>query len=236
MSRTHVKGQALIEALAALLFLAPLLLCAIYLAEMPRAAHSASLLVRELAIAAIHHPEGKFDNTLVSKLRDLAESISGETLRSLESTAAQISPDEATTLVESTARALLVPALATGKGDFDWPLWRGHKVVVATRAEPDTTLELPLDVAIVLREELSVFGAHGAARDSQHVTTRTAALTMAGSLDEVRRFLEPLAGAASVIEPSLDRLCVGRIGSDIVPEDRLPAHISRASDLRNTPC
>jgi hypothetical protein len=88
----------------------------------------------------------------------------------------------------------------------------------------------------VLREELSFFGAYGAASSPQHVAARTAALSMAGSLDETKRLLEPLAGAASVIEPSLDRLCVGRIGPDIVPEDRLPPNISRTSDLRSTPC
>lgn len=236
MSRNFTGGQALVEALAALLFLTPLLLCAVYLADLYRTAHSASLLAREHAIAAMHQPAGEFDNTLAGKLDNLSGSLSGEDSRSLESLFEPISPDGATAVVEATAQALLVPALTAGKGAFDWPAWRGHKVVVTSRADPDTTLDLPLNLSIVLREELSFFGAYGAASSPQHVAARTAALSMAGSLDETKRLLEPLAGAASVIEPSLDRLCVGRIGPDIVPEDRLPPNISRTSDLRSTPC
>ncbi|MBU6377022.1 MAG: hypothetical protein KJS95_00695 [Gammaproteobacteria bacterium] len=240
LAKPHTAGQALLEALAALLFLVPLLLCVIQLAKLDLAAHAASLATREIALAAIHHPAGEVESELVRRLRDLAISIDDDAVEhaepSVEPSVRKVELEDAPRAAEAVARVALAPALAAGKGEFDWPAWRGQRAVVGISLNAIQSLQLPLAEPMNFEQQLFFYGGHGAASGPQHVVARTAALSPVGALAEIGQKLEPLAGAASVIEPALDRLCIGRISSEIVPEDRLPLAASRASDLRTQPC
>jgi len=226
----------MLEALAALLFLVPLLLCAIQLVKFDLAAHAASLATREIALAAIHHPAGELESELVRELRDLAIATEDDAVEHVEPAVRKVELEDAPSAAETVARIALAPALAAGKGDFDWPAWRGQQAVVGISLQAIESLQLPLAEPMNFEQQLFFYGGHGAASGPQHVVARTAALSPVGALAEIGQKLAPLAGAASVIEPALDRLCIGRISSEIVPEDRLPLAASRASDLRTQPC
>jgi hypothetical protein len=236
MTVRQVQGQALVEALAALLFLAPLVLCLLHLADMNRVAHAASLAAREFALAAVHQPSGELDPSLARALQRLATEDLGETAEYSAPQWYAVATDGPVAATEDLAGSLLLPALASGKGVFDWPRWRGQRVVVGALVSPLESLRLPEVTATRIEEKLIFFAGHGSAIGPQHVASRTAALSAAGSLTEVGEQLEPFLEAASVIEPALGRLCIGRIGPDIVPEDRLPTGISQTTDLRNQPC
>lgn len=229
-------GQALIESLIAALFLTPLFLCAVYLAELYRDGFSASLMNRELALAAIHNPSGGVDQSLSNSLQSLVmtpETMTGA-IEGISIT--DISTDDAATVVERAAALILVPAIAAGSGNFDMPAWRARSVTTSLSFGSTESLGVPFDSPVLLEEQLFFFAGHGGATSSNQVRDRTAALSAAGSLALIAEPVTAVASVVSVIEPAFKRLCLGRIDPDIVPEDRLPASVSRSSDLRYRPC
>jgi len=229
-------GQAFVETLVALLFLTPIFLSAVYLADLHRAGHGAALAAREIALAALHDPAGEVDPRIARALQDLAipaDSTSGE-LRPPQ--LSEVSIDSAPALIERTADVMLLPAKLLGSGEFDLPPWRARSVTTAVSMGSTEVLGVPFDLPVVLQENLFFFVGHGAASGPEQVRARPAALSVAGSLAAAAQPLEAGFSVASIVEPALERLCIGRIDPDIVPEDRLSGSMSRPSDLRYQPC
>jgi hypothetical protein len=80
------------------------------------------------------------------------------------------------------------------------------------------------------------FSGHGASASVVEVRDRIAALSVAGTLASAAQPIEAIASIASLIEPALRQLCIGRINPEIGPSDRLPASVSRHNDMRTQPC
>ena len=230
------RGQALVESLVAIIFLVPLMVCAIYLAALPRDGLALSVLNRELALAAIHNPAGDVSPSLRQSLQDLSvprESLVGERLPSRLN---EVVIDDAGSATEKTARLILLPALAAGVGEFDLPRWSGRSVNSKISFGSTSALGVPFDTPAALEEQLFFAVGHGAASGPTQVRNRTAALSVAGALASAVRPVNAVASVVSLVEPAFHRLCIGRIDPEIVPDDRLPASISRSSDLRYRPC
>jgi len=236
ITRRRVAGQAFSEALVALIFLIPLLLCMVYLVDLMRAEQGAVVTARELALAAVHAPDGRAAPEVINDLQELAmpgAETAGERL------APRIAPSAVSTPaanIESGARLLLAPAQLVGIGDFDVPELLTQRAITGVGLGSVSELGVPLDIPVQVGANLDFVAGHGAALSPAQVRGRTAALSVAGALAEVAEPIETLATIASLLEPSLRRLCVGRIDPDIVPADRLPDSVSRSSDLRNQPC
>jgi hypothetical protein len=86
-----------------------------------------------------------------------------------------------------------------------------------------TVIGVPLDLPVELRGNVIFFSGHGASSGVAQVRDLTAALSVAGTLATAAQPIEAIASIASVIEPALRQLCIGRINPEIVPADRLPA-------------
>lgn len=231
-----VAGQALSESLVAVLFLTPLLLCMVYLIELLRAEQSAEVTVREIALAAVHSPAGSAAPGFVEALQQLtmpADETAGERL---DPRITEISSSNPATDVERIARAMLVPAALVGIGRFDMPLMVTHRATTGVSLGSTRDLGVPFDVPVGVQAQLAFVAGHGAALSPDQVRSRTAALSVAGTLAEIAEPIELLATIASPLEPALRRLCIGRIDPEIVPADRLPESVTRSSDLRYRPC
>lgn len=236
MSGGRSRGQALSESLIAVLFLSPLFLCTLYLVDFHRASHAAEIASREIAVTALHAADGRVSAATIKAIRDLtldeAETIATVRPSALESAQSPPAVDELASAVD----ILLLPALAMGGGEFDVPRFIGQRVRSAVSMGSTTLLGVSVDLPVELRSELVFAAGHGASVSSAQVRSRTAAISVAGSMAVAAEPLETIATVASVIEPALRQLCIGRIDPDIVPADRLPASVSRSNDLRYTPC
>jgi hypothetical protein len=229
-------GQAFVETLVTLIFLLPLFLCAVYLANLHRAGHGAALAAREIAVAALHDPAGEVDPRMVRALQELAipaDSLGGELQQPQID---EVAIDSAPALVEKSADVMLLPAKLLGSGEFDLPSWQARSVTTAVSMGSTEALGVSFDLPVVLQEKLFFFVGHGAANGPDQVHSRTAALSVAGLLAAAATPLEAVLSVASIVEPALERLCIGRIEPDIVPEDRLSGSLSRPLDLRYQPC
>lgn len=232
----RMRGQAFTESLVAVLFLIPLLLCMIYLVELMRAEQGAVVSARELVLAAVHTPTGHVPAALVEDLHELAmpaDQVVGE--RRAPRIASITLPNPATD-VEKVANGLLLPATLVGVGRFDLPEFLPRRASTGVSLGSTREIGVPFDLPVVVEADVAFMAGHGAADSPAEVRSRTAALSVGGALAEVSEPIELLATIASLLEPALRRLCIGRIDPEIVPADRLPDSVTRSSDLRYQSC
>lgn len=232
----RMTGQAFTESLVAVLFLSPLLLSMSYLVELMRAEQGAVVSARELVLAAVHTPTGHAPPALIEGLHDLsmpADRVVGERLAPR---IASIELSNPATDVEKVANGLLLPATLVGVGRFDLPEFLPQRASTGVSLGSTRDIGVPFDLPVVVQANLAFMAGHGAAGSPAEVRSRTAALSVGGALAEVSKPIELLATIASLLEPALRRLCVGRIDPEIVPADRLPDSVTRSSDLRYQPC
>lgn len=232
----RIKGQAFSEALVAVLFLIPLLLCMVYLVDLMRAEQGAISTARELALAAVHAPSGSVAPGLVRQLQDVAMPAEDTVGQRIEPRIAPTALPNAATDVEKVAWGLLLPATLVGVGTFDVPEFLPQAAKAGVSLGSTRQLGVTFDLPVVVEADLAFVAGHGAARSPDEMRSRTASLSVAGALAEVSEPLQLLATIASLLEPALRRLCVGRIDPEIVPTDRLPDALTRSSDLRYQSC
>jgi hypothetical protein len=138
---------------------------------------------------------------------------------------------------EGVALGMIAPVAGLGAGTFDLQrsaAVRGE-VVVPLRAISSAGASLmPAGVRLDERLELLVDG-WGAAGVRQ-VVDRVGALVPSTRVAQQTALLAPLRWAITLIEPSFERFCPGRIEPDIVPADRLSGAHRPPVDLRSTPC
>lgn len=121
--------------------------------------------------------------------------------------------------------ALLRPLQVTGGllgAGFDLEPGGYQTGEVQVRMRPDPRLPAPFD-ALDLRfaAAMHVLGNDWSAAGSAHVESRTAALVPTSPLREISRGWQSLAAPLAIVEPNIDRLCLGFIEAEQVPEDRL---------------
>lgn len=232
----RMRGQAFSEMLVAVLFLVPLLLCIVYLVNLMRAEQGAEDAAHQIALAMIHAPSGIIDDALVQRLQELAIPADDSVGERLPAQVATTALPNAATDVETIARRMLLPAALVGVGDFDLPEFLPRRATTGISMGSTRELGVPFDLPIVVQAEVAFIAGHGAARSPDEVRSQTAALSVAGALAEVSEPLQFLASIASLLEPALRRLCIGRIDPEVVPADRLPDALTRSSDLRYQPC
>jgi len=222
----------MVESLAATLVLTPLLLAIMQLAALQSAEQATVGAARAAALAAHHGLDAPAGPLSVARIRDLFHPDPESQPEVTTGTARQASSAE---LAEDVALALIVPARVVGVGDLD--LARSRAIAArASVATPMVGESLMPDaprprVAASLPLMVDDWDAESAA----DVWRRAAALSTTGRIAAWRGPLTTLAAPMRLIEPAVERLCLGRIDPDIVPEDRLRG-LARAPDLRTQPC
>jgi hypothetical protein len=236
MSRAGSRGQALIETLVSVLFLTPLFLCTAYLVDFHRASHASGIAAREIALASLHAADGNVDHDDLQAIRDLSIPSSELTGTRLPVWLEHSEANDVASSVERAGDLLLAPVRLSGSGDFDVPRWQQRRASTGVSMGSLTVIGVPFDLPVELRSNVIFFSGHGVSGGVAQVRDRTAALSVAGTLATAAQPIEAIASVASVIEPALHQLCIGRINPDIVPADRLPASVSRQNDMRSQSC
>jgi hypothetical protein len=226
----RMRGQALVESLAATLLLTPLLLAVVQLAALQSTEQATVGAARAAALAAHHgldSPLGPLSSERIRRLffEDSAAEIA---------TGATAQPPSAK-IAEDIALAMIVPAQLVGTGDLD--LARSQAIASRVSVDAPQIFEAnmpgmpPARVSAILPLMLDDWDADSAS----DVWRRTAALSTTGRIAAWRGPLMTLAAPMRLVEPAVERLCLGRIDPDIVPEDRLRGLV-RAPDLRARSC
>lgn len=244
------RGQALIEAVVTMLLLVPLFFAIHLMWAWQDARHAALVAARYVAFdAALGMPaqEGR------SAREALGQHVLNGRRRgwvSLGASGIELIDDAGVRVgvlpwalpgslmrTESTAFALLAPALALGSGALDLQRGGGLRSEVTL---PARALLLPGSFGQVqgprLEASLAVLGDPWRASGAAVGHGRVASLSAAG---RTREWVEPLRGvreALALIEPAFERLCLGRIDVDVVPADRLVGSVAGPLDLRQRAC
>lgn len=133
------------------------------------------------------------------------------------------------TATEALLRPLQVTGGLLGAG-FDLEPGGYQTGEVQARMRPDPRLPEPFDALdLRLQAAMHVLGNGWSAAGSVHVETRTAALVPTSPLRELSRGWQSLAAPLAIVEPNIDRLCLGLIDAEWVPEDRLGPGTSPAA-------
>lgn len=228
----NARGQALVESLAATLVLIPLLFAVVQLAALQSAEQATLGAVRAAALATHHGLDAPGGPLSSERVRAIFFADDGADAEVAVGAAAQVpTADQA----ERVSLALIAPAQLVGVGDLDF---RRSRAVTAraSAAAPEplgvTDPESPKPrVSAVLPLMIDDWEAAGAAG----VWRRSAALSATGLIAAWRGPLTTMAAPMRLFEPAVERLCLGRIDPDIVPEDRLRG-IAKTPDLRTQPC
>lgn len=226
------RGQALIEALASTLLLVPLLLAVVQLALVQSTEQAALGAARSAAFAAHLGLDGATGPLPVSRVREL---FFPEPDAAGRVEVARVAQPAAAATAEDVAMALLLPAIAVGSGGLE--LRRDRALEARAGAAPPRVFG---DVApgvsgLRLSARLPLMADDWDAGSASEVAARAAALSTAGRIAAWRGPLSAMAAPMRLLEPAVERLCLGRIDPDIVPQDRLSG-LARAPDLRTQPC
>ena len=228
----RMRGQAMVESLAATLVLTPLLLVVVQLSALQSSEQAALAAGRAAALAAHHGLDAATGPLSSERIRHLffADEVADASI----ATGAARQPPSAE-LAEDLALAIIVPAQVVGTGELELARSRAISAHVSAEAPliyeaimPDTERAR---VSVGLPLMVDDWDADGAAE----VWRRTASLSTTGRIAAWRGPLTTLATPMRLLEPAMERLCLGRIDPDIVPEDRLRGPV-RAPDLRSQPC
>jgi len=228
----RVRGQAMVESLAATLVLTPLLLVVVQLSTLQAAEQAAVGASRAAALAAHHGLDAATGPLSSERIRSLFFA-DVEADASVATGAARQAPSAE--LAEDIALAIIVPARVVGTGDLE--LARSQAISARVSVDPPLVYEAIMPAAERARVSAGLplmvddWDADGAAE----VWRRTAALSTTGRIAAWRVPLTTLGTPMRLLEPAMERLCLGRIDPDIVPEDRLRG-LARAPDLRSQTC
>lgn len=128
--------------------------------------------------------------------------------------------------VAGAGTSFLIAPLRTASGflgeSFDLSGERLVRGSISARIAPGSHRAAPFDeLDLQLRAPFALLGDAWHAAGPLHVHRRAAGLVPTGQLQSLRAIWAPLSVAASLLEPSLDRLCFGLIEAERIPEDRL---------------
>ena len=138
---------------------------------------------------------------------------------------------------EQQAMLLLAPARVVGGPVFDLQRDAARRATVRVPLRHGEALPAPFSgLRFTLTERLELLVDPWAARDPAQVVSRVEALSPVGRLRDLVRPLEPVRWAVSLLEPAVDRLCLGRTDPEIVPPDRLLGGRGPALDMRTRRC
>jgi hypothetical protein len=259
-------GQALAEALVATALLVPLWLGVVYVSRWHDLQHAAIAAARHAAFEAhvsagretpmrveestrrrlFSREAGRFAATPPAAQdfgarpqwadhRGTASLLDPEAGPRVELTAAPQPAFVANT--EEQAMLLLAPARVVGGPAFDLQRGAARRATVHVPLRHAAVLPEPLSgLRFTLTERLEMLVDPWAARDPRQVVSRIEALSPVGRLRDLVRPLEPVRWAVSLLEPAVERLCLGRTDPEIVPLDRLAGGRGPALDLRTRRC
>jgi len=222
----RAQGQALIEALVALLLLLPLWIGVAYFSEWNHADFQVRQAARALVFEQAAQPTGPFltpaatvyllpvatsgftqlqtEHAAVARVR-----VSGAAQR-LSSVSLQIAGSSAAAVhVAGGVLADTPPARATVRVS----LQRQRLAPRLAASDPQPTLHLPRDLQL-LTDDWS-------ARDLRELTARMDPWVPTGVLAAATAPLRAMEPVIALFEPAIRELCVGRIDPEVVPADRL---------------
>lgn len=228
----RVRGQALVESLAATLVLAPLLFAIVQLSAL-QSTQQATLGAARTAALAAHHglagDEGPLQPARVGALFFPTEQAAADVRLG------EAPQPAAATQTEEVAMALILPARVVGVGDLEL----GRSGAVAARVAADAPGEfgplMPDAMRPRVTATLPLMLGDWEAAGASVVWRRAAALSTTGRIAAWRTPLAAMAAPMRLVEPAVGQLCLGRIDPDIVPADRLRG-VVRPPDLRTQPC
>lgn len=226
------RGQAMVESLAATLVLTPLLLAVVQLSALQAAEQATVGAARAAALAAHHGLDGAAGPLSSERIRGMffADREAGGEVGTGASRQAPSAE-----LAEDVALAMIVPAQVVGSGDLDLARSRAIASRVSVEVPQVLEAEMPDMPRPRVSAGLALMIDDWEADSASTVWRRTAALSTTGRIAAWRGPLTTLAAPMRLLEPAVERLCLGRIDPDIVPEDRLRG-LARAPDLREKPC
>lgn len=243
-------GQALVEALVALLALVPLFAASYLMWAWQDARHAALVAARfaafDAALRSVAVPPAFARAALGQHVLDgrrrgwLSLGPQAAALVDDGTVEVGVSPwalPDSLQRTESAAFVLLAPALALGSGALDLQRGGGLRSRVVL---PAAAVAWPGSVERLqgprMSASLAVLADPWRSGSAQVSLARVEALSAAG---RTREWVEPLRGvrdALALIEPAFARLCLGRVDVEIVPPDRLAGAVAGPNDLRLVPC
>jgi hypothetical protein len=254
------RGQALAEALVALLALVPLWLAIFYVsrwhdlqqATIAAARHAAfeswvgagrtdadvaeSTRRRLFGAGPARIPATGATTGTPSRWRDHR----GAALLAPEGPLVTLGPAAQPLRVEQAERlafGMIAPARAVGGPPLDLQRDAARGATVVVPLLHDGALPAPFaGLRFSLRERLEILVDPWAARAPVEVARRVDALSPTAELRALSRPLEPVRWAVGLFEPAFERLCLGRVDTEIVPADRLRGGRLPLADLRTRPC
>lgn len=235
-----VRGQALVESLIALLWLIPLWLALLFLSDLLAAQQAAISSVRH-AVMLSHLTEGSLEKQQVAELARARHSRGG-----LDAPWAPSSLSLTTSVTDSPSfssskhlreltQTVLAPASVITGGDFRLPQEEG------IRAQAQWSFRLPeflgvnqIEGPILMTERLSVLQRGWSSSSDSETRDRVMGMTMQSRLVVATNVFDAIRPVISLIEPSFERFCPGRLDVDIVPADRTVG--SQGGDARSRAC
>lgn len=123
------------------------------------------------------------------------------------------------------AQGLVQPLRVAGgflNANFDLTAQGYGQTEVSARLRPSFRLPAPFDsLDLTVSHSMSLLGDAWNSADSRQVANRTAGLVPTSVLSGFSTLWRGIAAPLSLLEPNLDRLCLGLIEPEAVPEDRL---------------
>lgn len=226
--KTPQTGQALVEVLAALLLLVPMLLAIQAIVELQATAAQATQTARLLAMASSLAGRSVRTDALLAEAPRLFD-VGVAPARWSGSTAHAAEPREAVNATRVVSAALLPAELLAGRR---LPLERNGWVVArAWRATEPQPLIRDVIGAGPLRIEsrMSVLTEDAQAIGRDEVLQRTSSLDAMQPMRRVLRAIRPVTALLQLLDPPFRTLCAKQPDPDVLPADRLSRVIPSAA-------
>ena len=242
------QGQALVEFTVAATVFALLLLGTVWIFRLHEIQRQAVLSARAAAFTATWMHGREAIDRAQARLRRLHFEQAGWT----DPTGNEAMPadEQAVTLrvaqgappgtAASAVQFAMTPLRAVGGflgSGFDLPMDRQATATVDVVVEPVARLPEPMaSLRLTMSERLSLLGDTWAATGPADVASRAAGLVPTNLLRTPGIWLKPFLLPLSLIEPAVNRLCLGLIEPDVVPRDRLAGGLPTAPQPGDPGC
>ncbi len=244
----RVQGQALVEFTVAAAVFAVLLLGTVWTFRLHEIQRQAVLSARTAAFTATWMQGRESLDSAQARLRRLHFEQAGWS----DPTGNEAMPaeEQAVTLrlaqgmppgtAPSAVNIAMAPLRAVGGflgSGFDLSMERQATATVEVVAEPIARLPEPMaSLRLSWSERLSLLGDSWASSGPAEVASRTAGLAPTNLLRTPGIWLKPFLLPLSLIEPAVNRLCLGLIEPDVVPRDRLAGGLATAAQPGERGC
>lgn len=229
------RGQALVESLIGSLLLIPLFLGVRYVGLLQVIHLDTAAGLREAALVSYAIDDSRATGRALEEIFSRSSPSLADIDNHVETHIDEHFRVTSIDRVQSAVEVALVPVSLIASDRFELAPVRATRLMATTVIEPASWSGIA-DLVPQSRSEqtLGVLVGAGAASSRAQVIAGIRGLSPVDEFASIADFLRPLRSAITLLEPSFERFCPGRIDPDIVPADRLSS--SSANDLRNKAC